>query len=208
MDKIKTIFSSIWSKTKSVSKKVWNFLFPYKHWILIALVGILLFFAGWFANRHFNPRIVERPTPVTVTERVEVPVEVPVAVKGDTVIQYVPKESPADADIQIKQDPAQISMQYNDKIYKIDTLKDETQKFEKGKLDVQQSSSATLDVTPIVDREVKIAVSDNTKKVTEQVTAEKDKEIKQVKKDESKKRTKTALETFAIGLGTGLLIGF
>ena len=193
---------NIWSEIKVVAVKAANFLYTHKKYIGIALVAIILFVSGWFACRHFSPRIVERQVPVTVEKRVEVPVEVPVAVKGDTEIRYIEKTSPSDSDIEIHQEPPQISMKYNDEEYKIDGVKGETQKFENGKLDVKQSSTATIDVTPIVDREVTKAVDENTKTIT----AQKDAEIKQVKKDETTKRHKYEFGSFAAGLGTGLLL--
>lgn len=194
------ILKFIWNKIRSVIIWIASFFFNHKKYVGIALAAVLLFVSGWFANWHFNPRVVEKP--VTVEKQVQVPVEIPVAVKGDTEIRYIEKTSPSDSDVEIHQEPPQISMQYNDKLYRIDTLKDEEQKFEKGKLDIKQSSTATLDVTPIVDREVTKAVSENTKTIT----AQKDAEINQVKKDETKKRHKHELGSFAAGLGTGLLL--
>ena len=194
------ILKFIWNKIKRIIIWIASFLYGHKKYVGIALAAILLFASGWFANWHFNPRVVEKP--VTVEKQVQVPVEVPVAVKGDTEIRYIEKTSPSDSDIEIRQEPPQISMKYNDEEYKIDGVKGETQKFENGKLDVKQSSTATLDVTPIVDREVTKAVTENTKTIT----AQKDAEIKQVKKDETKKRHKYELGSFAAGLGTGLLL--
>lgn len=194
------ILKFIWNKIKRIIIWIASFLYGHKKYVGIALAAILLFVSGWFANWHFNPRVVEKP--VTVEKQVQVPVEIPVAVKGDTEIRYVEKTSPSDSDVEIHQEPPQISMQYNDKLYRIDTLKDEEQKFDKGKLDIKQSSTATLDVTPIVDKEVTKAVTENTKTIT----AQKDAEIKQVKKDETKKRHKYELGSFAAGLGTGLLL--
>lgn len=191
---------NIWSEIKVVAVKVATFIYTHKKYIGITLVAIILFVSGWFACRNFSPRIVEKP--VTVEKHVEVPIEVPVAVKGDTEIRYIEKTSPSDSDIEIHQEPPQISMKYNDEEYKIDGVKGETQKFEKGKLDVKQSSTATIDVTPIVDREVTKAVDENTKTIT----AQKDAEIKQVKKDEITKRHKYEFGSFAAGLGTGLLL--
>lgn len=194
------ILKFIWNKIKSIIIWVASFLFSHKKYVGIALVAILLFVSGWIANWHFNPRVVEKP--VTVEKQVQVPVEIPVAVKGDTEIRYIEKTSPSDSDIEIHQEPPQISMKYNDEEYKIDGVKGETQKFGKGKLDVKQSSTATIDVTPIVDREVTKAVDENTKTIT----AQKDAEIKQVKKDETTKRHKYEFGSFAAGLGTGLLL--
>ena len=76
---------------------------------------------------------------------------------------------------------------------------DASQKFEKGKLSVEQSSSVNLDVTPIVDREVNRAVE------TQKQIDEKDKS--EAVKEEKKKSTKHTVNGVLGGLGAGLLIG-
>lgn len=158
---------TIWDKFKEAIKKIASFLYMHKSKVFALILLLTAFLIGWLACKHFSPRIVEKTAEVPIEKRVEVPVEIPVAVKGDTVIQYVPKESTNDADVDIQQNPAQISMKYNDTLYRIDTLKDETQKFDKGKLEIQQNSQAILDVTPIVKREVEIALDEQSKQLND-----------------------------------------
>ena len=177
-----------WARFKETARKCGLFVLAHKKIIIAILVALALFSAGWFANKYLNPRIVERPVPVTVEKRVEVPIEIPVAAKGDTEIRYVEKESPTDADVAIQQEKPQISMQYNDKLYRIDTLQNEEQKFEKGKLDIKQSSTATLDVTPIVKREVSVALDEQSKKLNEEFH-----------KDMKKEKRESAVKGFLAG---------
>lgn len=184
MDKLK----NGWARAIEAAKKCGLFVLSHKKVIGAIFLAIALFLSGWFANRHFNPRVVERPVPVNVEKRVEVPIEIPVAVKGDTEIRYVEKESPTDADVSIHQEKPQISMQYNDKLYRIDTLQNEEQKFDKGKLDIKQSSTATLDVTPIVKREVSVALDEQSKQLNEEFH-----------KDLKKEKRESAIKGFLAG---------
>ena len=187
------ILKFIWNKIKRIIIWIASFLFNHKKYVGIALVAILLFASGWFANWHFNPRVVEKP--VNVEKQVQVPVEIPVAVKGDTEIRYVEKTSPSDSDVEIHQEPPQISMQYNDKLYRIDTLKDEEQKFDKGKLDIKQSSTATLDVTPIADREVSVALDEQSKQLNDEFH-----------KDLKKEKRESVLNGFIVGAAVATAI--
>ena len=167
----------------------------------ISIVSLLAisFMCGGQACKKYNANRVEVPKVVTEVKEVKIPVES----QKESVIQYVQKETPNDADVEIRSDKPQVVINYNGKETAFDTLDNETQKFDKGKLKVEQSSKTTLDVTPIVEREVQTAVEQNTKTLTEQ----KDKEVQQVKKDEAKKRHKKTFESFLIGAGIGLVGG-
>lgn len=168
-------------------------------WIAIIAVILLAAYAGYlYAESQIEPKIVTETQ--TVTERVEVPVEVPVYVKGDTVVEYVEKESPEDADVEWYSSPSKVVMSYNDEQFEMDTLQNETHKFDKGKLEVQQSSETVLDVTPIVEREVKIAEAETRKQVEDELNEQFQKELK------TKKR-QARQDGFWTGLGTALLIG-
>lgn len=191
MDKLK----NGWARAIEAAKRCGLFVLSHKKVIGATFLAIALFFSGWFANRHFNPRVVERPVPVSVEKRIEVPVEVPVAVKGDTEIRYIEKDSPYDADVSIQQDKPQISMQYNDKLYRINTLQNEEQKFDKGKLDIKQSSTATLDVTPIVKREVSIALDEQSKQLNDEFH-----------KDLKKEKRKSVINGFIAGAAVATAI--
>lgn len=168
--------------------------------VAIALVLAAVFFAGWKACQRFGANIVEKETTKVVTEIKEV--KVPVASEAKTEVQYVEKESPHDADVQIATQKPQVVVDYNGQQTKFATLDNETQKFENGKLKVEQESKTVLDVTPIVEREVQTAVEQNTAKMDEQ----KNKEIAGVKKEETKKRHKTNLGSFLAGVAGGLIL--
>lgn len=174
--------------------------FLVSHWKLIVafvFVIVLSFACGWKACVHFNKNVVE--VPVTKVEVREV--KVPVQTETKTQIQYVEKETPQDADVQITKEKPQVVVDYNGQQTKFDTLDNETQKFDKGKLQVDQTSKVTLDVTPIVQKEVQSAVDQNTKELTKV----KDNEVAKVKSEEKKKRHKHELGAFLTGAGVGAL---
>lgn len=170
------------------------------HWKLIVtfvFVIALSFICGWNTCVCLNKNVVE--VPVTKVEVREV--KVPVETEAKTQIQYVEKETPQDADVQITKEPPQVVVDYNGQQTKFDTLDNETQKFDKGKLQVDQTSKVTLDVTPIVQKEVRTAVDQNTKEMTKA----KDNEVAKVKSEEKKKRHKHELGAFITGAGVGAL---
>jgi len=168
------------------------------HWKAIAYtitIVIVSFVCGWQCCKHFNKNVVE--VPVTKVEVREV--KVPVETQAKTEIQYVEKETPQDADVQITKPAPEVVVDYNGQQTKFQTLDNETQKFDKGKLQVDQTSKVTLDVTPIVQKEVQTAVDNNTKELTKV----KDNEVAKVKTEEAKKRHKHELGAFLTGAGVG-----
>lgn len=64
----------------------------------------------------------------------------------ETQIQYVPKESPSDADVEMNDAPQKVSVKVNGKTTKFNTVENETQKFEKGKLVVDKTSQISFDI--------------------------------------------------------------
>lgn len=65
-----------------------------------------------------------------------------------TEIRYIEKETAADPDIELNHEKPNVSVKVNGgETYKFDLLEDESSKFEKGKLDINQSSSMKLDIT-------------------------------------------------------------
>lgn len=174
--------------------------FIVSHWkAIVGFVFIIVFsfVCGWNTCVHFNKNVVE--VPVTKVEVREV--KVPVEAKAKTQIQYVEKETPRDADVQITKEKPQVVVDYNGEQTKFDTLDNETQKFDKGKLQVDQTSRVTLDVTPIVQKEVQSAVNQNTKELTKA----KNDEVAKVKSEEKKKRHRHELGAFLTGAGVGAL---
>lgn len=66
--------------------------------------------------------------------------------KGETEIQYIPKTSANDADVEMSDAPQQVSVMVNGKKTNFNTVAGETQKFEKGKLVVDRTSSIQFDI--------------------------------------------------------------
>ena len=166
--------------------------------LVVLLIAGLSFFAGWKACQRFGANVVEKP--VTVTEIKEV--KVPVAAETKMEVQYVEKETPQDADVQIHTQKPQVVVDYNGQQTKFAALDNETQKFDKGKLRVEQESKTVLDVTPIVEREVQTAVEQN----TAMMEAQKNEEIKEVKKEETKKRHRRNVGSFLAGVAGGIIL--
>ena len=179
-------------------EKVKTFLVFHRKLIATFVFIIALsFVCGWKACAHFNKNVVE--VPVTKVEVREV--KVPVETQAKTQIQYVEKKDNHDADVQITKPAPEVVVDYNGQQTKFQTLDNETQKFDKGKLQVDQTSKVTLDVTPIVQKEVQTAVNQNTKELTKA----KDNEVAKVKSEETKKRHKHELGAFLTGAGVGAL---
>ena len=188
---------------KAAGQKVGGFF--NEHWkvILHGFLVLVVFADGWVACIHFGKNVVEVPVYQTIEKRVDIPVTIPVETAGETQIQYVEKTSPSDSDVEINASKPTIQMKYNDSTYKLDTVANETHKFDKGKLKVDTSTNTTIDVTPIVDREVKIAVSENQK------VADKDKEaaVQKAKENSHKAIRKDTAEGFGAGVLVGILLG-
>ncbi len=166
---------------------------------VMALLAIgVSFYLGWFLCQHYNQNVIEVPTVQTIEVEKPIPIEVPVEVKGDTVIKYIEKEAPTDADVQISNPAPVIAVAYNGEKTELAGVTGEKQKFKKGALKVEQKTEATLDVTPIVKREVHSAL-------------EKQKAVDELDKTkaidaEKHKAHKHGQKTFLYGLGAGLLM--
>ena len=166
-----------------------------KYVMALLIIG-LAFYAGFFVCKHYDKNVVE--VPIEVEKRVEVPIEIPLEVKGDTVVQYVEKETPQDADVEITSPAPVVSVSYNSQKTELEGVSGETQKFDRGKLQVEQKTEATLDVTPIVDREVNMAVD---KQKLEDKAA-----LDEAVQEEKHKAHKHGQKTFLEGLGTGVVL--
>lgn len=187
----------IWIGVKAIFEKARNFVLKHIK-LIVAIVAMLAIFAlGWFGCQYFNKNVVVVENTVTVEK--QVPVQIPVEVKGDTQVVYVPKKSPSDADVSIMNPAPVVVMEYNGQEYKMPTVQGETHKFDKGKLDVEQSSKTTLDVTPIVEREVNTAI--DKQKAKDEITKN------DAVQEEKHKAHKHGQKTFLYGLGAGLVAG-
>ncbi len=169
--------------------------------VCVALVGLLSYGVAKFSydrgyeKGHNECQIVESVTEVPVIKEVKVPVEV----KGGTVIKYVEKETPQDADVEIAHPAPVVKMKYNNEVHEIQSNVSESQKFENGKLQVEQKAETTLDVTPIVKAEVHEAVAKQ--KAVDKL--ETDKAVK----EEHKKSNHRAINNALGGAGVGIVLG-
>ena len=178
--------------------KVWQWIKGHAKYFGVAALTVALFVSGWFSCKYFGANTVVRTEVQTVEVEKPVPVQVPVEVKGDTVIKYIEKNSPADADVQIENTAPKIAVSYNGEKTELDGLTTEKQKFDQGKLQVEQKSEAVLDVTPIVDREVQAAVKENESKLNKAHAED--------MKKEKDKRHRREWQSFLTGAGIGLAI--
>lgn len=103
------------------------------------------------------------------------PVEEKIVYQDRVVVEYVEKESPQDVDVQIQNDPVKIAVSYNGKVEELKGSPNEKQKFENGKLVVDQTNVATIDIDSIVNREIANKVLEY-----EHMTQVKDRQKKQV----------------------------
>ena len=78
-------------------------------------------------------------------------------------------------DVQIQNDPVKIAVSYNGKVEELKGSPNEKQKFENGKLVVDQTNVATIDIDSIVNREIANKVLEY-----EHMTQVKDRQKKQV----------------------------
>ena len=186
------------TKIVGAIRKGGSFLYTHKLGIACNLCFAIIFFLlGWQSCKHFGANTVEK-----IVTQVEIQtVEIPAKTEQQTVIQYIEKESSSDSDISITNKKPQIVVDYNGEQTTFDTLDTETQKFDKGKLEVKSETKTVLDVTPIVEKEVKAtvdkAVQDNADKLNE--------EFKVKLATEKKDHKKHILESFIIGAGIGFI---
>ena len=91
-------------------KKIFGWIKGNAKYIGAAILVVALFFGGWLACKHFGANTVVKTEVQTVEVEKPVPMQVPVEVKGDTVIKYIEKNSPADADVQIENPAPKIAV--------------------------------------------------------------------------------------------------
>ena len=116
-----------------------------KKFLPIILSFVVGFGIGYYAGQKSAPTKV-----VTETKYVEV------EGKTKTQIQYIQKETKNDADVEIKNTNPTVSI--NDKKYTFEKLPDETVKFEKGKLQVEQGYEIKIDAKSLIPRQPKWGV--------------------------------------------------
>lgn len=100
------------------------------------LTFVVAFCIGYFIHQ---PRVIYEHIPVTK----EVPV---VTTKNQTEFVYVPKKHEEDADVEATIEQPKVSVKVNGQDHKFDLVQGETQKFENGKLVMNQQSQITFDL--------------------------------------------------------------
>ena len=100
------------------------------------LTFVVAFCIGYFIHQ---PRVIYEHIPVTK----EVPV---VTTKTQTEFVYVPKKHEEDADVEATIEQPKVSVKVNGQEHKFDLVQGETQKFENGKLVMNQQSQITFDL--------------------------------------------------------------
>lgn len=100
------------------------------------LTFVVAFCIGYFIHQ---PRVIYEHIPVTK----EVPV---VTTKTQTEFVYVPKKHEEDADVEATIEQPKVSVKVNGQDHKFDLVQGETQKFENGKLVMNQQSQITFDL--------------------------------------------------------------
>jgi len=121
-------------KTKQYLLSNWNY-------ILLILVG---FVTGFVCCFWFFPRTITD----TVTVNKEVPViQEKVVYQKDTVIQYLHKNTGENTDVELQTAKPNVEVKVNGKSYQFEQLDDEQQKFEKGKVVLNEHTQLRLDIT-------------------------------------------------------------
>ena len=180
-------------------KRFVEFITLHSSYLMALLLIGLAFYAGFFICKHYDQNVVTQT--VEVEKPIVKEVKVPVEVKGDTVIRYVEKQTPADCDVEITNPAPAITVAYNGEKTELAGVSGESQKFDRGKLQVEQKTEATLDVTPIVDREVALAV--DKQKLEDKA------ELDEAVQEEKHKAHRHGQKAFLYGMGAaGLLLLF
>lgn len=144
-------------------------LLPY---VICIFIGLIV--GGFVVYDHMSPKINEANAQLTAInnkynevfkEKELAKVQLALAkqkepeklyVKGEdkTEYVYIEKEKASDPDVEITSKPQEIKVSYNGETYNIPMQKTSESKVTGGTLKMTQSSSATLDVTDIVNREI------------------------------------------------------
>jgi hypothetical protein len=114
---------------------------------LCIVIGLVLALSiGYFVFRGNTP--APPPTANVVTEY-----------KDTTTIQYIPKTSKNDSDVEVNKALPKVSVAVNGTQHSMDLVQGETQKFDKGKIVVDQSSTLTVDVSAEVEAQVEHGIA-------------------------------------------------
>lgn len=133
------------------------FFNQYKSFILGGLVFILGVAVGGVGTYYLFPR--------TLTNTIEKPVvQETIKYVDKTEVVYVPKTSPADADVEINKTQPAVKVAVNGQTHEFKLEQKEEQKFDKGKLVLTQNGTIFVDVKTHVEKRnwtLKVGQSNN-----------------------------------------------
>jgi len=125
-------------------------------YIVVFIFGVTI---GAVTTYYFFSRVVTKEIPVEKTV-----VETKVEYKDRTKIQYIPKEliiNPTTGqselektDVQLNKEQTRVNVKVNSEEYAFNLLQGEQQKFQDGKIMLEQSSSLNVDVTAQVEQQI------------------------------------------------------
>ena len=144
-------------------------LLPY---VICIFVGLIV--GGFVVYDHMAPKINEANAQLTAInnkynevfkekelakvqlalEKQKEPEKLYVKGEDKTEYVYIEKEKASDPDVDITSTPQEIKVSYNGKTYNLPMQRTSKSSVNGGTLKITQSSSATLDVTDIVNREI------------------------------------------------------
>ena len=114
-------------------------------------IGIAVIVAIFLAGFGFG--YYKAPTKIVTQTQVEYKDSEPKVVtktETQTEVQYVEKTSPVDSDIEVENTAPKVTI--NGKQYRMEKLPDEVNKFDKGKVTVQQGYSIKIDAKDIIPK--------------------------------------------------------
>lgn len=118
-----------------------NFIFKSIPFILVFILGCVV------GYKLMPEKVVVKTEVKTETKYVEV------EGKTKTQVQYVYKDSPQDADVEVKSTEPKVKV--NDKTFTFEKLPDEKVKFENGKVQIEQGYEIKIDAKSLIPKQPK-----------------------------------------------------
>ena len=124
-----------------------NIINKFKQIAIYVIAGIILLGVGIGIGYYNAP--VKVQTVEVVKEVAKEPTATTTATQK-TEVQYVPKDTPEDSDVEVETTAPKVTV--NGKQYQMTKLPDEVNKFDKGKVTVQQGYSIKIDAKDIIPK--------------------------------------------------------
>ena len=120
-----------------------------KKYASMAAIIAIAFVVGFLVGFCVRAKTHHCPGPVMVQGA---PEEVTVQHQKETVIRYVPKTSPKDADVDISIPKRELTVKVNGQTQKFEKTDSEKYVLDKNKISLEQSSKASVDIkVPVID---------------------------------------------------------